>query len=163
MKRFSVVLFALIVGAALFFAGRRCGREDADGDGGRQSVVVRVDTLVVRDTIREAVPVPVERRIVRTDTVFVRAAGDTVFVEVPFERKVYKTDDYRAVVEGFHPALVEMELYRPTVYIDREIRSAALPSRSKRWGLGVHAGYGITTKGTAPYVGVGVQYNIIAW
>lgn len=160
MKRIFQAAVFVLTGTALFFAGRGCG------DTGRAtSVVTRIDTLVVRDTIRDTVLVPVAQHIVRTDTVFMKAAGDTVFVaiEVPIEQKAYETADYRAVVQGFRPALVEMEVYRSTVRIDRDIRQTIPLPQTKRWGVGVHAGYGITTKGAAPYIGIGVQYNIVAW
>lgn len=135
----------------------------------KRTVVIetRIDTLVVRDTIRDTVPVTVERLLVRTDTVWLRAAADTVMVEVevPVERKIYETDDYRAVVEGFRPRLAEIEIYRNTLYIKES--SVMSPrkqrERPRRWGIGVQAGYGLTPDGISPYVGVGIQYSLITW
>jgi hypothetical protein len=160
--------FAVI--AVAFFAGRGCRNANFE-------TTSRTDTVVVRDTIRDTVPVPVERRIVRVDTVWLRAveigaaadsvAGavanlspDSIAVELQVERKVYRTADYRAVVEGFRPELVEMEVFRTTVHVNSE---TVLRQKPKRWGVGIHAGYGISTRGAAPYIGVGVQYNILAW
>jgi hypothetical protein len=135
--------------------------------GRRRTVVVetRVDTVVVRDTIRDTVLVAVERRTVRTDTVWLKSVADTVFVEVevPVEQKIYQTADYRAVVEGFRPRLAEIEIYRNTTYIKES--SVAIPRLKRpRWGIGVQVGYGIAggTK-PRPYIGLGVQYNLLTF
>ena len=125
---------------------------------------VRIDTLIVRDTIRDTVPVPTLRHIVRVDTIEVPVAPDTVerliYVPVPIERKAYRSDDYFAVVEGYNAKLAEIEVYRRTVYVDRiEYRT-----ERNRWGFGVQAGIGITSTGPAmPYIGLGVQYNLFGW
>jgi hypothetical protein len=131
-------------------------------------VETRVDTLVVRDTIRDTVPVVIERRMVRTDTVWLKSAGDTVFVEVevPVEQKIYQTADYRAVVEGFRPRLAEIEIFRNTTYI-KESTVTTQRLQRPRWGIGVQVGYGIGLSGDrlsrTTYIGLGVQYNLITF
>lgn len=152
MKNRDAIYLALIVGLLAVMATIRprtaCRIE------------TRVDTVVVRDTVRDTVLIEKTRYAVRTDTVRLRAAADTVLVEVevPVERKVYETEDYRAVVEGFHPRLAEMEVYRNTVYINRE---TTLRPHPRRWGVGIQAGYGYNFDRLHPYIGIGVQYNII--
>lgn len=126
------------------------------------SIETRVDTVFVRDTLRDTVLIVRERYRIRTDTAWLRLASDTVFVEVevPVERKIYQTDDYRAVVEGFRPSLAGIEIYRTTVYVDREtIVRPPVP----RWGIGIQAGYGYNFDRLRPYIGIGIQYNIITW
>lgn len=39
--------------------------------------------------------------------------GDSVVI--PIERRIYETDKYRAVVEGWRPTLVDMEVYNTTI------------------------------------------------
>jgi hypothetical protein len=169
MKKSTTIIIAAAVAAATFFAGRGCGGmaggRNTDGrnaDGGFGYAEVRIDTIVVRDTLRDTVFVPREVYIVRVDTVFVGTPGDTVLFEaiVPIERKVYAAGDYRAVVEGFRPELVEMELYRQTTFVARETTRTRAP---EKWGVGLQAGYGISQKGAAAYIGVGIQYRILAW
>ena len=154
MKIIVTIVVCMAVAASGFFAGRGCGEE--------VRTETRIDTVIVRDTLRDTVLVPVARHIVRVDTVWMQSASDTVRVEVavPVERKVYATDDYRAVVEGFRPALVEMELYRKTAFVTKETTPASPPSR---WGIGVQAGVGFSPKGAVPYVGVGIQYRVLSW
>ena len=35
--------------------------------------------------------------------------------------------------------------------------------KQKKWGIGVNAGYGITKSGLSPYIGLGVNYNLISF
>jgi hypothetical protein len=112
--------------------------------------------VIVRDTLRERVFVPVERRIARVDTVFLEmpASRDSVQAIVPIERVVYHTDNYRAVVEGFRPSLVELDIFRATTIVTK----TPIP---RRWSIGLQAGYGLTPRGAAPYLGLGVEYRLI--
>jgi hypothetical protein len=127
----------------------------------------RIDTLILRDTLRDTVLIPVDRYIVRLDTVTVKVAGDTLYVEVevPIERKEYRTDDYRATIEGFRPELIAMEIYRQTHYIT-EMKTIEVPNRN-RWGIGLNVSYGAYVRDgqikMAPFIGAGVQYNLIRW
>ena len=125
----------------------------------------RIDTVVIRDTVRDTIPVPVTRYVTRVvrDTVL-RIVRDTVantqFVEVPIETARYKTDEYDAVVEGYNPRLVSMEIFRTTSFVTKEAPVVV----KKRWGVGPHFGYGYTPgAGFRPYVGIGVQYNVFVW
>ena len=81
-------------------------------------------------------------------------------VVVPIERRVYVTADYRAVVEGYRPRLVSMELYRQT-----QVVTETAAARPRRWGIGIQAGYGLAprTGHFEPYIGVGIQYSIWQW
>jgi hypothetical protein len=158
MKTFFQFLIAAAVLVALgFFAGRHTVPPC------RVIIEARTDTVTIRDTIRERVPVPVDRVIVRVDTIPVAVPGDTVHIDalIPIERKTYQTVDYRAVVEGFRPALVSLDIYRQTRFIDR-VQTIRTPDR-RRWALALQAGYGLTPKGPQPYLGIGMQYNIARW
>lgn len=152
------VFFAAVIAVLLVIVAGQSRRSD-------RVVSVRrlADTVVLRDTVRDTVLIPVRSYIVRSDTVFLKIPGDTVRVEVevPIERKVYRTDDYMAVVEGFRPRLAEMEVYRQTSYITRtEVQR--IRDRQK-WGIGVQVGYGYNFDRFYPYVGVGLQYNVVSW
>ncbi len=131
------------------------------------SILERVDTVFVRDTIRDTVRIPQTRYVVRIDTVRLQVAGDTVYIDaqIPIERKEYQTDDYKAVIEGWRPELIAMEVYRQTWFIDR-VQTVSVPDR-RRWGLGIQAGYGASIRGGkivgVPYIGIGAQYNLIIW
>lgn len=158
MKTLRDILIVVAIIAALFAIGQKESRR----------VVIKTeylpsDTVIIRDTIRDTVPVVKEIFTTRTDTVFLPVLGDTVKtgVLVPIERKIYQTTDYRATIEGYKPALVDMEIFRQVQYITKpEIR---YKKTKPRWGIGLQAGYGISKSGLSPYVGIGIQYNMWCW
>jgi hypothetical protein len=131
------------------------------------TIETRADTIIVRDTIREMVPIVKHSLTTRVDTVWVKIAGDTVYMaaEIPIERKVYQTTDYRAEIEGFRPELLSMEIYRRTQYITTA--ETVRVSDNRRWGLGLQAGYGFSARDgrvvMSPYIGLGVSYDIFRW
>lgn len=135
-------------------------------------VTIRTDTVTVRETIRVDRPVPVRSAVrdtirlvlrdtvVRDDTVTVR---DTVIL--PRETKTYQDSLYRAVVSGFRPSLDSLTIFHPVRYITRT-ETVKVPQR-KPWGIGIQAGYGATIRdgriAPAPYIGVGISYNLFSF
>lgn len=123
------------------------------------------DTVTVIDTVRDTVPKPYRVEVVRMDTfylpIFVGDSSevDSVPVVLPIEKKEYKTDEYRAVISGFHPNLDFIETYTKS----QTVTVTPINRRRKRFGLGVQAGYGFFGNKASPYVGVGVSYNLFAW
>ena len=91
------------------------------------------------------------------------AVSDTVkeLVFLPREYLVYKDSSYRAVVSGVDPRLDSIEIYQKvrTEYITKAI----IKREPTRWGVGAHIGVGLVKDKVQPYIGVGVQYNIITW
>lgn len=134
---------------------------------GVHETVVRLDTLVVRDTVRERYPVYIERTV--TDTMLVAltdtvTVSDTVFVSLPREQRMYADTNYVAWVSGYRPSLDSIEVYQATRYVTKEI---ILPRPARRWGIGIQAGYGIGLAGGkvtgVPYIGIGISYNILTF
>lgn len=161
MKRLFLFAAAALAPVLLvsisFLAGRRAGRRECCAD------EVRRDTIVVRDTVRDTVPVDRWRTFVRVDTCYlVRVDSlmlrDTVRVEMPIEQVEYRTDRYRAVVEGWRPKLLSIECYDSR----QIITDARRVTPCKRWGivLGAQVGYGITPEGPQPYAGVGISFGL---
>lgn len=125
--------------------------------------IVRVDTLLVHDTITQEMPVYRTKFVRDTITMIV---NDTIPVYLPREVKVYEDSTYRAEVSGVFPSLDRIEVYQRKEVVTKEIeRYVSVPVR-QRWGIGIQAGYGVSFGSSpcaAPYVGVGVTYNIISW
>ena len=91
-------------------------------------------------------------------------ARDSAAVEIPISRYVAERDSlYRVVAEGYAVDFKEITVYPQTVTICNTLEVR----KPTRWGIGVHAGYGVTlnhnTVQLAPYIGVGISYNIITW
>ena len=123
-------------------------------------------TVIKHDTIKIDSPVPVHHYI--KDTTFIvvpdtQIVHDTVLkiYKAPREFVVYKDTSYRAVVSGIQPRLDTIDIYRPT--ITQTITKTIVEKKKTRWGLGLQAGYGYNGSKWSPYVGAGVQYNIVSW
>lgn len=159
MKTFwSIVIAALIL--TLAFLGGRATKTCPPPN-------VRIDTLVIRDTIRDTIPVEKVRYVTRIERdTTLKVIHDTVtnvvYVEVPIEKTQYKSDAYDLWIEGYRARLLSIDVFRETLYIDRTETHTI--KTKPRWGLGVHVGYGYNFNDKlTPYIGVGVQYNILTW
>ena len=158
------ILVAALLAALLLLSGYLLGRRDCRIL--EPELIVRTDTLRIRDTLLVERPVPVEVRVVDTMLVAVTDTirlSDTVYLRLPREIKQYEDSLYRAQVSGYRPALDWIEVYPQTEVVTRTI----FVDPRKRWGLGLQAGVGAYASGgqvrLAPYVGVGVSYDILRW
>ena len=68
-------------------------------------------------------------------------------------------------MSGYKPRLDSLQVFAPSKIVTITERVPVYVTR--RWGLGISAGYGATVSGgtvyMAPYVGVGVNYSIVSW
>ena len=157
---FAQVVIASVISATVACCAMKChGGHDTPPE---KVVETRVDTLVVRDTIRAYKPVPFNVYVVDTLYVPVPIPGgrDTVWAQLPREAKEYRDPDttYWAVVSGVEPRLDSIEVYPKTVFIEKAQTVYAEPSP---WSWGIQAGVGLNTGGTVtPYLGVGIQYRL---
>lgn len=86
---------------------------------------------------------------------------DSVAVSIPISQTVYEDSTYTAYISGYHVNLDSVILHIPKV-----TTIVTQHKKKKRWGIGVHAGYGFTLKGTpqwSPYIGIGISYNIFSF
>lgn len=147
----AIYIAALVVA---FFLGQLFAQPDVvEVERVEYDTIVR--TEVVADTIERLKVVyrtlpSVE--VVRTDTLVVR---DTVWVALPISRYTFADSLYKCEVEGYEVSLKRMEVYPKTVYRTQVV------TKPSRWGVGVQVGYGLSREGLSPYVGVGVNYNLI--
>lgn len=128
------------------------------------TVIVKVP-VVVRDTVR----------IASNDNLFASDANsltsddnnstwcadtlhtshrDSATVAIPIEQRTYEGEYYRAVVQGYRPELVGIDIRLPQPTVSAEPR--------KWWSitLGPQLGYGFTPAGWQPYAGLGVSVGI---
>lgn len=129
-----------------------------------QGEQVRVDTLVVYDTITQEKPVYRTKFVRDTLTLIVH---DSIPVYLPRETRVYEDSTYRAEVSGIFPSLDRIDVYQRREVVTMQVeKQIAIPVR-QRWGIGIQAGYGAYLQGqsirTAPYIGIGISYNIVSW
>jgi hypothetical protein len=181
----------IVTTALVFFAiGALCGF--FIGKGIYQptyDVKVDRDTVIVHDTVPDINPTPKDSATIRYVTRYLpiakrdtssRAAdhfrdltkmvehlADTskmIAVEIPITSKHYQSKDYDAWVSGYEPSLDSIKVYQRTEYITETIEKT-IKSKRKPWGIGFHVGYGydFQSKTAAPFVGVGVSYDIISF
>lgn len=152
------VLSLILLCTAFFFLGRNTKKCDT-----QKYVEYKhtTDTVVVRDTLYVDRPVPVKEYIIRRDTVW---NTDTTYILLPITTKLYENDLYRAQVSGYNPTLDWVEVYPEKQYVLNTITQTKTEYKTKRWGLGLQLGVGTTDfKRFAPYLGVGINFNILTW
>lgn len=122
---------------------------------------VRVDTLLVCDTITQEKPVYRTKWVRDTIIVFVH---DTIPVYLPREVKVYEDSLYRVEISGYKPSLDLIEIYQQKQVITKENTIFVTPRN--RWSIGLQAGYGAHLHGSqvclSPYIGIGFAYSLIS-
>lgn len=164
MERIKCILLGVIVGIVIcLLNGWVSCHHTTD-----KEVITITDTLVLTDTIIKFNPKPYKVTII--DTIYLpqrpqqpqqdtlkQPQQDTLIRQ----EVIYKDSTYMAVVGGIEPYLKSIEVYPKTIYVNNNT-TTTIKVRS-RFGLGVQAGYGYSRNGLQPYVGIGVQYNLIQW
>jgi hypothetical protein len=164
IKAMLIGMGAALAGVLLFLVGRWTAPEPPI-----VSEDVKVVTEVVHDTI--TVERPVVRYVHKTDSIRVvvrdtLSLHDTLYISLPREVKVYEDERYRAEVSGYMPSLDRMDIYQQTQLVEKEVVRNIEVRQRTRWGIGITAGYGVTIGREptfAPYVGIGITYNIMSW
>ena len=128
-----------------------------------KKVITITDTLVLTDTIIKFQPKPYKVTII--DTIYLPQQPQQPQqpqIDTLIRQEVtYKDSTYTAVIGGIEPYLKSIEIYPKTIYVNNNT-TTTIKVRS-RFGLGVQAGYGLSRNGLQPYIGVGIQYNLIQW
>lgn len=142
-----------------FLVGQRCPRNDQG-----EPLTPRVDTLLIRDTIKVTEPVFLTRRVVDsipypvTDTIRLM---DTLYVFLAREQVTWEDSLARVYASGIDPQVDSVIHFTQDLTIIKEI--PVIKVKKTRWGLGVQAGVGAGKDGLTPYLGVGVSWNILSW
>ena len=156
MKRIKYILLGVIAGMVICLLNGwvSCHRTTD------KEVITITDTLVLTDTIIKFKPKPYKVTII--DTIYIPQQPQQPQQDTLIRQEVtYKDSTYTAVVGGIEPYLKSIEIYPKTIYVNNNT-TTTIKIRS-RFGLGVQAGYGYGRNGLQPYVGLGVQYNLIQW
>lgn len=178
MKKGTLIIAVLILCATAFMLGRCC----------RSAAVIPasdcevVDSITTEDTVADLTPTLRDSVVVRyeyktipitppsevgdtaslftppSDEIAIVEHGDSAEVIIPITQKVYETDDYRAYVSGYKATMDSIFITRQTTTI--HIRE---PTKTKRFNVGVQAGYGLTPKGFQPYIGVGISATLFSF
>ena len=133
-----------------------------------ESIKKKVDTLLIFDTITLTKPVFVEK--IKLDSVLIPVTDtlwlhDRLYVYLEREQIQWQDSLCRVYASGVNPQVDSVTHFVRETIVNREI---SVPVKVKsRWGLGIQVGYGAGINGKqvylAPYVGVGISYNILSW
>jgi hypothetical protein len=133
------------------------------------------DTIYVHDTIRIVEPIHIKETIVRHDTVFFpiynelestsnptsnltsNLTQDSAKVVIPITERTYEDSTYKAVVRGYNPELVSLDIYNTTKYYPVVEKVKIKPKVVISAGL--YGGFG--SKG-ADY-GLGIMVGVPIW
>ena len=155
MKKIITPLLLLCVGALLgMMLTRSCSKTQIP-----ELQIIRDTTLITQiDTqyFPEPVPYKVEVRdtILLTDTIFV--GGQMLFQEV----KEYKDSTYYARISGINAYLEEIKVF-PKTTTKYVFNTEIVREKPKKWGIGPQVGLGVVGNTVQPYIGIGIQYNVI--
>ena len=178
MKNILAILALLILFGTAFLAGRHFAPERVE--------YLPADTT--QSVAKKNVPPPDPIRIYTKgeavrDTFWMAVDSSAIIGEylrkngqigmpLEFVELQYKEDEVYDITIGgwkpegdkenrYAPSLISSEVFQRTITITKpEVRY----ERTKpKFGIGVQVGYGISKNGASPYVGVGVQWNIITW
>lgn len=126
--------------------------------------IVHHDTLppIVRtDTVRDTLLVPQYVQVERFDTIRDTVDGNPIYLPVPISRYLFTDDStYKVEMEGYNVKANSIEIY-PRTITQTVIERVSVPAKQKRWGIGPQIGFGYNGMNWMPYVGVGIQYNLI--
>lgn len=132
--------------------------------------VIQIDTVpYYRPVAKDSIVVKyITARLPVSDSLPNHFAGigkmvDSLNVELPIEQKRYEDSTYTAFVSGYRPQLDSIFVYPRREVITISTERTAYKYKSKRFGFGVQAGYGITPKGAQPYIGIGVNLNLFSF
>lgn len=117
-KNIIIALTILVIG---FAVGLVCRKTEYV-----KTIVVERDTTVVVDT--HIVEKPVPFKVTVTDTLLKEVTdtvrlNDTLYVRLPLEKREYRRDEFYAVIAGYEPRLIHMEVYPKTVYVTERVTS----------------------------------------
>jgi hypothetical protein len=158
---FAVITTIMVVHFS-YVVGRRDGFNSAV-----ETETEKVDTLYLRDTIVQYEPILEERVVLKkvpvpvTDTLRIH---DTLYVYLEREQVVWQDSLSRVYASGILPQIDSVQHYISERIVTKEVTIHV--KKPCRWGVGVHAGYGVQLGDqvrTAPYIGVGISYNLLSW
>lgn len=160
-RALTAIVAILAVILASYYVGRNRGINEASA-----RVVERVDTLVIRDTITQYEPIV--ERITKVERVLVPVTDtlrqtDTLYVVLDREQVMWEDSLSRVYASGIMPKVDSVVHFVNERVVMSEV---VIPKIEKtRWGIGVNVGYGILLgeQKAAPYIGMGLTYNIISW
>lgn len=125
-------------------------------------IVEKPDTIVLRDTIKEYYPketVTERTEYIRVEVRDTIREKDTLYINLPLEKRAYKREDFYAEVCGYDPRLTYIEVYPKTQVITQ---TETVAKRTKQHSLSVGMEVNYSTYASFP-VQLEYAYNVKSW
>ena len=165
---FIIIVVVLISQAVCLLVGRRLRTSDPE--------IIR-DTTTLTLVVHDTIEVVKWKERVRVDTLLLAVVkdslttdadttvsnkenvADSALVAVPISQVTYEGENYTAVIEGFRPRLVSIDIIQQTKYIET---TKTIPPKKWSFGLtlGASAGVFYTPKGIQPGAGLGATLGV---
>lgn len=165
---FIIIVVVLISQAVCLLVGRRSRTSDPE--------IIR-DTTTLTLVVHDTIEVVKWKERVRVDTLLLAVVKDSLttdtdttvsnkenvadfaLVAVPISQVTCEGDNYTAVIEGFRPRLVSIDIIQQTQYIET---TKTIPPKKWSFGLtlGASAGVFYTPKGIQPGAGLGATLGL---
>ena len=135
----------------------------------------RTEILEIRDTIEKISydtifvdrPIAYKVKEIKHDTVRITdVKHDSVDVILPVIQKEYRDQTYSAWVSGYQDVnLDSIQVYQKNIFTEINNTKYVTKYKNRPFSLGLQVGYGFDfmNRQCSPYVGVGLQYNIISF
>lgn len=135
----------------------------------------RTEILEVRDTIEKISydtvfvdrPIAYKVKEIKHDTVRItNVKHDSVYAILPVIQKEYRDSTYSAWVSGYQDVnLDSIQVYQKNIFTEINNTKYVTKYKNRPFSLGLQVGYGFDfmNRQCSPYVGVGLQYNIISF
>ena len=135
----------------------------------------RTEIVEVRDTIEKISfdtifvdrPIAYKVKEIKHDTVRITdVKHDSVDVILPVIYKEYRDSTYSAWVSGYQDVnLDSIQVYQKNIFTEINNTKYVTKYKNRPFSLGLQVGYGFDfmNRQYSPYVGVGLQYNIISF
>lgn len=165
---FIIIVVVLISQAVCLLVGRRSRTSDPE--------IIR-DTTTLTLVVHDTIEVVKWKERVRVDTLLLAVVkdslttdtdttvsnkenvADSALVAVPISQVTCEGENYTAVIEGFRPRLVSIDIIQQTKYIET---TKMIPPKKWSFGLtlGASAGVFYTPKGIQPGAGLGATLGV---
>lgn len=130
MKKYILLLAILVSGIVIGWLCRQsCIRPET---------IIQRDTLVRVDTVKELYPVSIREEIVDTLRIVIRdtvRVKDTLYMNLPLEKKLYASSEYYAEVSGYRPSLDYIEVYPKTKIVKEYISQPTTNRNTLSFGI----------------------------
>ena len=135
----------------------------------------RTEIVEIRDTIEKISfdtifvnrPISYKVKEIKHDTVRITdVKHDSVDVILPVIQKEYRDQTYSAWVSGYQDVnLDSIQVYQKNIFTEINNTKYVTKYKNRPFSLGLQVGYGFDfmNRQCSPYVGVGLQYNIISF